>query len=107
MLFETLALFSTFTFQNKNVKNYAPQTSALSEKQGVSTPEIVNKNSVATIQSFRRKQPSADELISGILDGNMTVLSRAITLVESANMEHLAKANTIINYLNFHKCLMF
>ncbi len=97
LLFETLALFSTFTFQNKNVKNYAPQTSALSEKQGVSTPEIVNKNSVATIQSFRRKQPSADELISGILDGNMTALSRAITLVESANMEHLAKANTIIN----------
>ena len=79
------------------MKNSTPKTSALSEKQGVSIPEIVNVNSVATIQKFRRKQPSADELISGILEGNMTALSRAITLVESANMEHLAKANTIIN----------
>ena len=79
------------------MKNSVPKTSALSEKKGVSAPEIVNKNSVATIQNFRRKQPSADELINGILAGNMASLSRAITLVESTNSEHLAKANTIIN----------
>ncbi|WP_396178184.1 methylmalonyl Co-A mutase-associated GTPase MeaB [Flavobacterium sp.] len=79
------------------MKNSAPKTSALSEKKGISTPEIVNKNSVANIQRFRKEQPSAEELVSGILAGNMTALSRAITLVESTNIGHLAKANTIIN----------
>lgn len=79
------------------MKKPAPKTSALSEKKGVSAPEIVNKNSVAIIQRFRKKQPSADDLINGILSGNITDLSRAITLVESTNSEHLAKANTIIN----------
>lgn len=79
------------------MKKHLPNTSALSEKKGVSAPEIVNKISAATIQNFRRKQPSADELISGILAGNMASLSRAITLVESTNIEHLAKATTIIN----------
>lgn len=93
-----LFLFSVLLlFQIIKVKKSSPKTSALSEKQGVSAPEIVNKNSVATIQNFRRKQPSADELISGILAGNMASLSRAITLVESTSISHLAKANTIIN----------
>jgi LAO/AO transport system kinase len=79
------------------VKNSLPNTSALSERKGVLAPEIISKKSVAKIQSFRRKQPSAEELIGGILAGTMADLSRAITLVESTNREHLAKANTIIN----------
>ena len=79
------------------MKKSVPKASALTEKEGVSTPEIVNKNSVEVIQRFRKKQPSAEELIKGILSGNMTALSRAITLVESTNSNHLAKANTIIN----------
>ena len=79
------------------MKNSVPKISALSEKQGVSAPEIVNVKSVEVIQRFRRKLPTADELINGILAGNMADLSRAITLVESTNIEHLAKANTIIN----------
>jgi len=36
-------------------------------------------------------------LISGILEGNITALSRAITLVESTNPIHLVKANEVIN----------
>lgn len=79
------------------MKKSIPHTSALSEKQGVSAPEIVNEKSVEAILRFRKKQPTADELIKGILEGNMTALSRAITLVESTNIAHLAKANTIIN----------
>jgi LAO/AO transport system kinase len=97
LLFETYALFITFTFQIIIVKNSFPKTSALSEKKGVPAPEIISKNSVAVIQRFRKKQPTADELINGILAGTMACLSRAITLVESTNSEHLAKANTIIN----------
>ena len=79
------------------MKNSTSKNSALSEKKGVSAPEIVNENSAKIIQGFRKKQPTADDLIEGILAGKMADLSRAITLVESTNVEHLTKANTIIN----------
>ena len=70
--------------------------SALSEIHGVEQPETLSNVVASQIQRFRRKQPSADELISGILKGDKTALSRAITLVESTNPEHLAKANEVI-----------
>lgn len=73
------------------------KTSALQEKDGVMQPETVNSISVKLIQQFRRKSNTAEELVQGILKGNITDLSRAITLVESVNPEHLTKANEVIN----------
>ncbi len=70
--------------------------SALKETKGVSEPETTNKNAVSSIKKKRQVQPTADELISGILRGDITALSRSITLVESTNPEHLKKANDII-----------
>jgi LAO/AO transport system kinase len=67
--------------------------SALSEIHGVEQPETISRIVAHQIQQFRRKQPSAEELISGILKGDKTALSRAITLVESTNPEHLEKAS--------------
>lgn len=72
-------------------------SSALKEKAGISQPESISSQSVEHIQLSRKVQPSAEELVEGILAGNITALSRAITLVESINPIHLAKANTIIN----------
>ena len=72
-------------------------SSALQEKAGISQPEMISTLSVEHIQQFRKLQPSAEELVEGILAGNITALSRAITLVESTNSTHLAKANSIIN----------
>jgi LAO/AO transport system kinase len=79
------------------VAQKSSKTSALQEKDGVMQPETVNSNSVKLIQQFRRKSSSAEELVQGILKGNITDLSRAITLVESTNPEHLTKANEVIN----------
>ena len=45
----------------------------------------------------RKIQPGSEELVNGILSGDIAALSRAITLVESTNVSHLAKANDIIN----------
>ena len=73
---------------------------ALSEKKGVSQPESTNKSAVKYIKEKRQTQPSSDALVHDILQGNMTALSRAITLVESSNPDHLKKANDIIQ-----KCL--
>ena len=79
------------------MKNNIKKKSALNEKVGISPPEIVSPNAVKKIQSFRKNQPTSKELVSGILEGNITDLSRAITIVESTNSEHLVKANEIIN----------
>lgn len=72
------------------------QSSSLQEKAGISPPEITSISAINQIQKNRKKQPSSDELIDGILNGNRTSLSRAITLVESTNPEHAQKANEVI-----------
>ena len=77
--------------------NKKQNPSALNEKPGISAPEIISAVAVGHIQRFRKIQISAKELVEGILDGNITALSRAITLVESTNVNHLEKANEVIN----------
>lgn len=70
--------------------------SALHEKPGVPSSDTINPISAMKIQKLRKKQPTSEELIRGILAGNSSDLSRAITLVESTNTSHLAKANEVI-----------
>jgi LAO/AO transport system kinase len=79
------------------LENDKIKKSALHEKPGISPPEIVSSSAVNQVQKFRKIQPSSKELIDGILLGNISALSRAITLVESTNASHLAKANEVIN----------
>ena len=76
-------------------KHHKP--SALHEKEGIQQPEILNKSSVAQIQKSRKVLPSSNELVKGVLSGNIAALSRAITLVESTNVSHFEKANEVIN----------
>jgi LAO/AO transport system kinase len=71
--------------------------SALVEKAGISPPEIVSAIAIENIQLFRKMQPSSNELVEGILSGNITALSRAITLVESTTILHTEKGNAVIN----------
>jgi LAO/AO transport system kinase len=70
--------------------------SALHEKEGVSKPENTNKSAAEKIKSNRAKQNSVDTFVSQILEGDITFLSRAITLVESTNQKHQQKANEIL-----------
>ena len=76
--------------------NKKGHTSNLNEKPGVSQPESISSSAVNQVQKSRKKQPSAQELTEGILAGNISALSRAITLIESTNVIHLAKANEVI-----------
>lgn len=76
--------------------------SALQEKEGIPQPSSFSKTALENISNKRRKQPSSDELISGILSHDKVALSRAITLVESTNFNHFEKANEII-----HACLPY
>jgi LAO/AO transport system kinase len=72
------------------------KSSALHNIEGVSQSEITNASSISKIQQKRKAKPTTQELISEIIKGNITALSRAITLVESSNPKHLEQANDII-----------
>jgi LAO/AO transport system kinase len=70
--------------------------SALNEKKGVHQNEITNSDSVKKIKSNRRRAINIEDLINNILKGDITALSRGITLVESRKKDHLDQANTLI-----------
>ncbi|TBN04889.1 methylmalonyl Co-A mutase-associated GTPase MeaB [Hyunsoonleella flava] len=74
--------------------------SALKQSEGVSNPEITNQESISNFKSKRGKNLNSDTLVSELLNGNITHLSRAITLIESTNPEHTQQANAILK-----KCL--
>lgn len=66
--------------------------SALEIQNGVEQPPVVNPY----FHRVRRNRLSVDDYVSGILDGNITILSQAITLVESSLPEHYHDAQQII-----------
>ena len=80
----------------ENNKEYA----GLQVNQGVAQPS--NINPYLKRNRFRRREMSAAEMVEGIVKGNVTVLSQAVTLVESVNPDHQAKAQEVIE-----KCLPY
>lgn len=74
------------------------QYAGLTVNAGVPSPPVTNP-----YLSGRRKRkplPSAPELVEGILKGDITMLSRAVTLVESISPDHQTLAQEVIE-----KCL--
>jgi len=73
--------------------------SGLTVNSGVTQPPSVNPY----LKPRRRKPlPTSGELVEGILKGDVTILSRAVTLVESLYHEHQAIAQEVIE-----KCLPY
>ena len=81
-----------------------PETSAeyqgLQVNSGVEQPSIINP--YLKRNRFRRRELSASEMVEGIVKGDVTILSQAVTLVESVNPDHQQKAQEVIN-----KCLPY
>ena len=69
---------------------------------GISQPPSVNPDVLGRSAGKRRKKYSVDEYVEAILSGNRTILSQAITLVESSLPEHYEMAQAIIE-----KCLPY
>lgn len=67
---------------------------------GVEQPSIINP--YLQRNRFRRRELSVAELVEGIVKGDVTVLSQAVTLVESTNPQHYSKAQEVIE-----KCLPY
>lgn len=72
----------------------------LTVNDGVEQPSIINP--YLKRSRFRRRELSAAEMVEGIVKGDVTVLSQAVTLVESVNPDHQCKAQEVIE-----KCLPY
>jgi GTPase len=70
--------------------------SALSVTGGVEQPDQINTNAVGRFKKSHKKLLSAEDYTKGILQGNRTILSMAITLAESALPSHQDLAQDII-----------
>ena len=70
----------------------AHHDSALNVTEGVEEKPVVNPYFVRK----KRRQMTTDEYVAGILDGNITILAQAITLIESNNPVHYVQAQEII-----------
>ena len=81
-----------------------PENSAeyagLQVNSGVEQPSIINP--YLKRNRFRRRELSVGEMVEGIVKGDVTILSQAVTLIESVNPDHQAKAQEVIN-----KCLPY
>ena len=80
----------------ENSKEYV----GLQVNQGVAQPSIINP--YLKRSRFQRRELSVAEMVEGIVKGDVTVLSQAVTLVESVNPDHQQKAQEVID-----KCLPY
>lgn len=78
----------------ENSKEYK----GLTVNAGVDQPSIVNP--YLKRGRYRRHEMSVGEMVEGILNGNVTILSQAVTLIESVNPDHQVRAQEVIE-----KCL--
>ena len=82
---------------NYNHPENDPKYIGLNVNAGIEKPEAVNADSVERfIKRGKRQILSSDEYFEGILNGNITILSQAVTLVESNKPEHQKVAQEII-----------
>ena len=73
----------------------------LTVNQGVEQPAVVNPY-LKLRKKPKRRQLSANEYVEGIVKGDITVLSQAVTLVESVRPEHQTLAQEVLE-----KCLPY
>jgi LAO/AO transport system kinase len=70
----------------------------LKVNKGIPQPDSVNHESVKKFLNKNRGLLPVNEYVSGILKGDITILSKAVTLVESANSKHQQLAQEIITH---------
>ena len=76
--------------------NSGHHESALMVNPGVEQPPVVDVAALQRFLSRRRKALTCDEYVENILQGNITILSQAITLVESSLPEHTQMAQNVV-----------
>lgn len=72
------------------------QKKTLKLKEGVKTPGALHPEALQKTKKHRKRILEAGEYVDGILSGDRTLLSRAITIIESALPQHQELAREII-----------
>jgi len=70
--------------------------SKLKVNKGIKQPEVVNKNAAKKFVGLKKSKLSANDYFKGIEEGNISILSRAITIVESNLDKDKKLANEIV-----------
>jgi LAO/AO transport system kinase len=70
--------------------------SALTVNSGVEQPPMINPNAAALFKKAPQRLLQAQEYVAGIRAGNVTVLSKAITLIESRQPAHHVLAQQVV-----------
>jgi len=79
-----------------------PEFKSLIVQDGIEQPDSVDNHSVQRFLQKKRKLLLVDDYVNGIRECNITILSQAVTLVESSRPEHHQIAQEIIS-----RCLPF
>lgn len=79
--------------EEKNKK----RDSALHVQRGIDQPSQVNPSLAKGLKRFKKEKPSVQSFTTGIVDGDRSMLSRAITLIESARSDDKEMARQLVN----------
>lgn len=87
--------------KNKHIEN-SPEYKSLMVSSGVEKPSPVDAYSVKRFLGKKRNVLPVEEYVKGILSGDIALLSKAVTLVESSRPEHQRIAQEIIEIGRAH-----
>ncbi len=79
-----------------------PEYKGLKVNRGIEKMPTVNPDAAKNFINRKRTLLTADEYVTGIINGDIIILSRAVTLVESSRSDHQVIAQEIIT-----KCLPY
>ncbi len=79
-----------------------PHFKGLNVQRGIERPEPVSHESTQRFLTRKKGLHTVDEFVEGILQGNITILSKAVTLIESSRADHQDIARQIID-----KCIPY
>lgn len=79
-----------------NHKLHDLPNSALFVNEGVSPPPVVNPAAVSFFKKNHAPMHTAEAYIRGVRDQNVSMLSQAITLIESSRADHQQMARTVL-----------
>lgn len=79
------------------------QYAGLAVNKGIEQPPIVNPY-LKKMRTAKRRSFTASEYVEGIVKGDTSILSQAVTLVESNLYEHQTLAQEVIEKCLPHAC---
>lgn len=69
---------------------------ALKVNKGIPEPPAVNPRILERLKSAKRKKYTTEQYVEGIFNGDINLLSQAITMIESSRVDHQKMAQEII-----------